>query len=102
MSTYTYFQDPGHGWIQVPLAEIRDLGLMPSHYSYTDGRYVYLEEDCDAPAWIKAREAAGCPVTPDMLRDVHQNNESHIRDMARCGDLRQRTMAAVLAAVGAP
>ena len=101
MTTYRYIQDPGHGWIEVPVSEIRELGLKPSHYSYTDGGYVYLEEDCDAGAWMKAREMAGRPVAREMLREVHQNAESHIRDMARCGDLRAQTMAGVLAAVGA-
>ena len=103
MTTYKYIQDPGHGWVRVPLAEIRELGLVPSHYSYMDREWVYLEEDCDAPAWMRAREAAGRPVAREMLHEVHQNHESKIRDMARYEPrLAAQTMARVLKAVGAP
>lgn len=102
INKYSYIQDPGHGWIQVPIAEIREFGLTPSSYSYMDGPWVYLEEDCDAAAWIKAREAAGCPVTRDMLRDVHVNDYSAIRDMARYEpSLAAQTMARLSKAVGA-
>lgn len=103
MTVYTYYQNPDHGWVRVPLAELRDLGFQPSTYSYVDGPWAYLEEDCDAPAWIKARAAAGCPVARETLREVHQNGESHIRDMARyTPDLAVQTMTRLLKAVGAP
>ena len=84
MTTYKYIQDPGHGWIEVPVSEIRALGLKPSHCSYKKGRYVYLEEDCDALAWINARAATGRPVNRDDLVEIHTNHDSPVRDMARC------------------
>ena len=46
-SEYTFFSDPGHGWIQVPLQEIERLAIRPSPYSYRDDSYGYLEEDGD-------------------------------------------------------
>lgn len=51
MKTYTFHQDPGHGWLEVPRAELQALGIAHriSGYSYEsrDGATVYLEEDCD-------------------------------------------------------
>ena len=58
---FTFHQDPGHGWLQVPLIEIARLGIGPkiSRYSYLKGDSAYLEEDCDAPMFAKAFERAG-------------------------------------------
>lgn len=58
---YKYFQDPGHGWVQVPLDHLQQAGVGGdvSDYSFQKGRYVYLEEDCDAPMYLKALDAEG-------------------------------------------
>ena len=50
--------DPGHGWLQVPIelarqAE-RESGFRLSTCSYQDETFAYLEEDCDAPAFMVA------------------------------------------------
>jgi hypothetical protein len=61
--TFTYYCDPGHGWVQVDWTVLKWLGLNPSDFS-ADGNYVqrkgntfYLEEDCDAPQFLAAYEA---------------------------------------------
>jgi hypothetical protein len=58
---YTWMADPGHAWLKVPLSAISKLGVCKqiTHYSYVHGTDAYLEEDCDAPRFIKAAEAAG-------------------------------------------
>ena len=55
MTPFTFHTDPGHGWLEVPAADVRALGVKVSRYSYRsrDGRTVYLEEDCDAPAFVE-------------------------------------------------
>ncbi len=57
--SYRFIEDPGHGWLEVPLSELLTLGIAQkiSRYSYQsrDGRTVYLEEDCDAPRFDKAK-----------------------------------------------
>lgn len=57
MKTYTYFTDPGHGWLRVKHAELRALGIANkiSPYSYMKGDYVYLEEDCDMATFMRAK-----------------------------------------------
>ena len=47
--TFTFYQDSGHGWAKIPLALIRELGILDriTEYSYIRKNFVYLEEDCD-------------------------------------------------------
>ena len=53
---YIFHQDPGHGWVEVPMAELRLLGIAGkiTPYSYRIGNRAFLEEDCDAGTWEKA------------------------------------------------
>jgi hypothetical protein len=63
----TFIIDPGHGWLRVPLADIAALRIEEdiSPYSFIDGRYAYLEEDCDYTVFINACTAQDIPL-PDM------------------------------------
>jgi hypothetical protein len=56
MNKYRFHIDPGHGWLEVPMEELRDLGIADkiSHYSYRDGDTAYLEEDCDTAVFVLA------------------------------------------------
>jgi len=56
MKTYTFFHDPGHGWLRVTHAELHALGIADkiTPYSYTHGRHAYLEEDCDLSTFLAA------------------------------------------------
>jgi hypothetical protein len=78
MSTYTFHQDRGHGWIAVPLEEVARLGIKPSRYSYKDKINAYLEEDCDAGLFIEAKKAAGEPYT---FREKITSKDSFIRNL---------------------
>ncbi len=76
---YRYIQDPGHGWLEVPVSELQRIGVQPSHYSYVnprDGR-AYLEEDCDMPKFIASKKFLSEPVE---VIEVHQN-KTFIRDL---------------------
>jgi hypothetical protein len=50
---YTFISDPGHGWLRVPIAECKGLDI--SSYSFRDSKWAYLEEDRDAPLFMRAR-----------------------------------------------
>jgi hypothetical protein len=73
MKKYDFISDPGHGWLKVERAELIALGIIYkiSNCSYQDRSYVYLEEDCDAPIFIKAKEEKG-----ELLdfNEIHQEN----------------------------
>lgn len=55
---YTATSDPGHGWLVVPVKDIAQLGIAQeiSGYSYLSprGSKAYLEEDRDAPIFVRA------------------------------------------------
>ena len=76
---FPFYTDPGHGWLKVPIKLLRELGIESkiTMYSYRRGDYAYLEEDCDAPTFVKAMEAHGRTVEFDD--DHYSNRESMIR-----------------------
>lgn len=81
-----FHSDPGHGWLAVPTAEVERVGLAGkiSGYSYRSesGTTLYLEEDCDAPAYLDALRALGEP-EPQINRLKQANGNSFIRRLAR-------------------
>jgi len=53
---YQYISSASHGWLKVPLEEIDGIKeIESSRFSFYDGTFAYLEEDCDMPTFIKAR-----------------------------------------------
>lgn len=54
--TFTFYSDPGHGWVKVHREVLRDLGIdrQITHYSYMSQQYAYLEEDLDASTFQTA------------------------------------------------
>ena len=58
-----FITDPGHGWLEVPRAELKKLGILEeiTSYSYELGGEVFLEEDQDAGTYLKALDARGIP-----------------------------------------
>jgi hypothetical protein len=47
--------DSGHGWLQVKKEALKIFNIehLISSFSYEDGEFVYLEEDCDAPLFLE-------------------------------------------------
>lgn len=75
LNRYRIIQDPGHGWLEVPLEELDQLGVTSdqiSSYSYVHGAMAYLEEDCDAMVFIKARGIAPRDFTADHTIEVYE------------------------------
>ena len=77
MQTYTMHTDPGHGWLQVPIAEVERLSIRVSAYSYRTKDFAYLEEDCDFSAWAEAKRAAGEKFD---VKVMHLDFDHFIRD----------------------
>ena len=70
---YTFWEDPGHGWLGVPASELLELGIAGeiTPYSYLKAGMAYLEEDCDLSTFIRAKAARNQVV---FYREVHQDN----------------------------
>ena len=85
--TYRFITDPGHGWLEVPVADLATVGLKPtdfSRFSYQsrDGVMLYLEEDCDATKFINEYYARYG--RPDMTEEYQPT--TFIRNLKRIGD----------------
>ena len=82
MITLTYVQDPGHGWIGADRQLLDSLGLADriSEFSYSDGPTVWLEEDCDAPIFLRALTRAGIQYS---ITETHTRGDAWIRSLPR-------------------
>ena len=80
-NTYKFHSDAGHGWLAVPKHEIQELGIAVdiSQCSYQKGGMAYLEEDCDAPLFIRTFEAKS-KTAIKIIEDVYDGAESPIRN----------------------
>lgn len=80
---YTFYSDPGHGWLAVSMDELELLGIRKqvSPYSYRSGTIAYLEEDCDMALFMNAMQAQGVEV---KLKHINEpSNDSFIRSLRR-------------------
>ena len=63
--SFTFYSDPGHGRLAVPIELVRPHLDRISVYSYARDGIAYLEEDCDITRWLKA---IGVGDNPDACR----------------------------------
>ena len=57
--TYTLYEDAGHAWIKVSIAELIALNILVdiTPFSYIKGRFAFLEEDCDMTTFFTAYQS---------------------------------------------
>ena len=82
-ATYTFFSDPGHAWLRVPISALDALDIRHqiSRYSYVsaDLSTAYLEEDRDAGVFVEAyKQAFGEP--PAITEQYIDDREELFRD----------------------
>ena len=82
MISIDYVQDPGHGWLAADVQSLSALGLLDkvTRYSYRDGDLVWLEEDCDGPAYLRALTKTGRPY---KIIETHTRGDAWIRRLPR-------------------
>jgi hypothetical protein len=89
----TFVNDPGHGWLRVPLADIAALGIEAhiTPYSYIEGNFAYLEEDLDAPRYLEALTAQSLPqpeITDQYVERFSRDKDRFTHDPAFWDKLR--------------
>jgi hypothetical protein len=72
----TFHADPSHGWLEIPATDVHALHLTPSEYSYINGDKAYLEEDCDANAYLERAKSAGWVIN---ITEKYTDTDSVIR-----------------------
>ena len=85
---YTWITDIGHApsfvpdtpskWLRVRKDEYHLTGYQATGHSYQDDKYVYLEEDVDAPAYLRLHQP-----NPKDIPEEHYNGLSPVRQMKR-------------------
>ena len=88
LATYTFHTDPGHGWLQIEVSDLAEVGLSVgvfSKYSYyrkhMNGTTLYLEEDCDAGRYLAAFKATHGSLP--SISEAYHGNQSPIRRLRR-------------------
>ena len=82
---YRFIHDAGHGWLEVHRDDLAELGLSEgdfSEFSYKNGGFFYLEEDCDAGLFIGYHDSI-MGYSPKYTEHDH-GNWSRIRNFQRC------------------
>lgn len=77
--TIIVYADPGHAWAKVSKKELVKLGIANeiSSFSYENGDFAFLEEDCDLEKYIMALRAKGIVY---KFKETHANRQSKIRN----------------------
>lgn len=93
MRKFKFHYDAGHGWLQVHLNDLHELGLAPADftkYSYRKGDWLYLEEDLDAGTFIREWERKSGGFIK-IVAHIDDGYSSPIRDFDRLPDTRDLT-----------
>lgn len=82
---FKYYQGPSHGWVEVPIEDIRDLltiedKISKHSYKSIDGETAYLEEDCDFGIFLKEYEKQFSNAII-LINNYPVNEESFIRKL---------------------
>jgi hypothetical protein len=80
MQTFTFYADPGHGWLEVPRDLLHELNIADdiSRYSYQRLDKVFIEEDGDFVKFARAMRAAGREF---KVVETHTNGNSFVRSL---------------------
>ena len=79
---FRFICDPSHGWGEIPISLIKDLGLNNkiSNYSYKKEDNAYLEEDCDLPMVLRELKKHGIEFS---FIEEHYNYDSWVRNLKK-------------------
>ena len=71
--------DPGHAWLQVPIKDYPGAVSYGTGYGYWDDGNVYLEEDCEAPAFLDAHPE----IDPQRIGEKMYEDSAPFRNLPR-------------------
>jgi len=85
--TFRFLEDPGHGWLEVPVWASLAVGVKPEEYSpfsyhkpvHDGDNLLYLEEDCDAGFFAAYFEATTGRKLGPQIKHIFEE-QSTVRD----------------------
>lgn len=84
-----FIEDPGHGWLKVPKEIFLQEISAVSPFSYSNEKYIFLEEDCDVSNFLNPflkKYSLEKKDVFDHVRETSTNEESFIRNLPHwCG-----------------
>jgi hypothetical protein len=77
---YVFHHDSGHGWLEVPVQEIKAMGFEEriTPYSYLDRDKAYLEKNIDSGTFLDIRKLLPKPF---IIKNNYMNGMCPIRDL---------------------
>lgn len=80
-TNYTFFEDPGHGWLKVSHQEVKELNIADkiTSFSFMRSNYAFLEEDLDANTFYDAKKKQDKNIKLKIKR-YFTNKHSKIRN----------------------
>ncbi len=59
LARYDRIEDPGHSWLEVPISDVRKIGVLDKITAYSPKKagFIYLEEDCDMFTFVDAMKS---------------------------------------------
>ena len=76
--TMEFISDSSHGWLKVPVSAYQLADAPASRFSYTDSDNVYLEEDADAPRFLKSVGITKRLDDGEVERQITPNGDSWV------------------------
>jgi hypothetical protein len=67
--------DPGHAWLEVDIRQYPDALQYGTGFGYASGHLAYLEEDCEAPAFLRGHPE----LDSRSLRVLHFDDDAPCR-----------------------
>ena len=90
MLEFDFHSDAGHGWLKVHVTQLIDFAphVEFSNHSYHDDEHFYLEEDCDAPKFLRELTIQGIVYS---FNEIFDGDDSFIRSLDSVKFLREKT-----------
>jgi hypothetical protein len=94
--TMEFISDSSHGWLKVPVSAYQLANAPASRFSYTDNDNVYLEEDMDAPRFLKAVGIVNRDSGLELDGERWYIPERNLVNQRRCNEVSPRDMRPLL------
>lgn len=81
LARYDRIEDPGHSWLEVPISDVRKIGVLDKITAYSPKKagFIYLEEDCDMFTFVDAMKSKGYSV--EMNRVNVEDFDSYLESV---------------------
>ncbi len=77
---YKFHEDPAHGWLQVPRAQVKEIADQITSFSHMDEKFVYLEEDNDVMTFLQHLSISSGVPREEVAEIIQNKTEIVVHD----------------------